>query len=206
MGNNTLEIKKIMRYLSGKNYLITTRKLIELHKEIARWNMTGITGAIIYGYPRTGKTKAITYLAKAFESDAGNNIPVVLWDITDHTPTEKNFYGSILKAIGLPEPSQRDTALVLKTRIVNTLTVVASETEMRTIILLIDEASELNIKDFIWLMDLYNALMHNDVLLITYMFGTYKLKAIKENLKSIGESQIVGRFMTKEYIFKGIFN
>ena len=198
------EKKTIMRYLSGRNFCILTRRLIELEQEMEMWLTIDIPGAIIYGHPRVGKTTAITYLANSLGKFYGDDIPVIRWDITDHVPTEKQFYSSFMHTLGLPLPSFRDTALVLKTRIINTLLVLGAETKYKMIILLIDEASLLNVKDFVWLMDLYNSLVHHDILLMTFMFGTYALKVMKESLKYRGESQIIGRFMSKEYVFKGI--
>lgn len=198
------EKKTIMRFLSRKNFYILTRRLVELKQKMEMWITVDIPGAIIYGNGRVGKTTAIRYLSDALGQSYGEHFPVIQWDITDHTPTEKQFYSSFMKAIDLPDPGSRDTALVLKTRIINSLCLLGNETKHRMIILLIDEASELDHKDFIWLMDLYNSLAHHDILLLTFMFGTFALKAMKESLKQRGEAQIIGRFMSKEYVFRGI--
>ena len=200
------EKKTIMRHLPRKDFCIQTKRLLELEQEMEVWITIDVPGAIIYGHPRVGKTTAITYLKNSFGRSYGSDIPVIRWDITDHTATEKQFYSSFMDAIGLPQPKRSDTALMLKIRIINTLTVLGEETKYKMIILLIDEASLLSQRDLFWLMDLYNSLAHHDILLMTFMFGTYSLKAMKESLKINGESQIIGRFMTKEYVFKGICN
>ena len=198
------EKKEIMRHLSQKDFCIQTKRLIELQKELELWITIDVPGAIIYGLPRVGKTTAITYLQNNFGKVYGSDIPVIRWDITEHTVTEKGFYSSFMDTIGLPDPKFRDTALILKKRIVNTLVTLGLETKYRLIILLIDEASLLDRRDFVWLMDMYNSLYHHDVLLITFLFGTYDLKNMKKALKVNGETQIIGRFMTREYVFKGI--
>ena len=198
------EVQKIMRELSSRNFMLATSPLINLEKKINEWINTNNPGGIIYGPPGTGKTTAITYMMKALKSNYGDNLPVLRWVITDHTPSEKQFYSSLMAAVGLSEPKIHETAKALKSRIVNTLAASAADSRYRMIILFIDEASELTIRDFTWLMDLYNSLYQLDIILVPLMFGTYKLIAMREALREAGEEQIIGRFFTKDYLFRGL--
>ena len=52
--------------------------------------MVGTCGAIIYGRPSIGKTRAIQYLADSLHKEYSNDFPVIQWDITNHAVTERN--------------------------------------------------------------------------------------------------------------------
>lgn len=196
---------EIFRQMRQKNFWIQTRELMRIEKEIIGWITVDVPGGIVVGYSRTGKSTAITFLQERLKRIYGDKIPIIRLDVIEEdTPTDRKFYAKLLMAIGCEVPKRSETALTLRTRIINLLTVFARESEYNMIILLVDEASELNVKDFKWLMSLYNELMSRDVVLSTFMFGTYKLRGMKELFRSMGETQIVGRFMTKEHIFRGI--
>lgn len=193
-----------MRYLTSIEYIIDTKGIFELENEIKRWMRMACPGAIIYGRPRIGKTRALHHLAKKLKEDNGNTYPVIIWDITDHPSTEKNFYTSLLLAIGIQDFSRIESALNLKTRLLNYLILAANENPRREVTILIDEAWKLSIKDFTWLMDIHNILNHNNIKICVLLFGTQELRQLKTSLRNIGQQQILERFMVKEYEYHGI--
>lgn len=216
---NINEIRKntlIMNHIND-GLIIPTASINDLwEKNIKQWLLMASTGAIIYGRSRVGKTVAIDYLEQKINEMYNGGIPVIKWNITNHAVTERNFYSSLLMAMGAPEPNKGATALVLKVRVLNLMTELASvgnsETMyseegmpgLRRIVLFCDEAYLLDEKDFNWLMDLYNNLRHNKVYLTTFLVGTDELKSLKSHLCSIQKNQIIGRFMIDEHEFFGI--
>ena len=203
----TNEIKKAtFRFLTSSKFIIPTRSVLDLKQKVDLWLMMGTCGAMVYGRPRIGKTSCINYICKSIVEDLQNEEAVVIWNVTDHDAvTEKNFYSEFLLALGY-SAKQRNTAWVLKERVLNELTIRASETNQRRIVLFLDEASKLAEKDFGWLMDLYNNLMQKDIQLLSFLFGTRELKDLKHSLKQRGKDQIIGRFMIHECQYFGIKN
>lgn len=206
----------IMNHIND-GLIIPTASINELwENNVKQWLIMASTGAIICSRPRVGKTVAIDYLAHKIDEMYDGGIPVIKWNITNHAVTERNFYSSLLMAMGDPEPNKGTTALVLKNRVLNVLTELAcagnsdtmySEDGMpglRRIVLFCDEAYLLDEKDFNWLMDLYNNLRHNKVYLTTFLVGTEELQALKAHFISLQKDQIIGRFMIDEHEFSGI--
>ena len=219
MTDNIIEMQKntlIMNHIND-GLIIPTASINELwENNVKQWLLMASTGAIICSRPRVGKTVAIDYLANKIDEMYDGGIPVIKWNITNHAVTERNFYSSLLMAMGDPEPNRGATALVLKNRVLNVLTELAtvgnSETMysedsmpgLRRIVLFCDEAYLLDEKDFNWLMDLYNNLRHNKVYLTTFLVGTDELQALKAHFISLQKDRIIGRFMIDEHEFAGI--
>ncbi len=197
-----------MRFISSIRFIIPTKSILELERAIYTWIRIGTTGACIWGRPRLGKTYSTQYISDGIHKKFGEEFPVIVWNITDHADTERNFYASILMAMGYSvELSNRmTTALALKDRLLNILATMACDTPHRKVVFMIDEAWKLCEKDFSWLMDLYNNLNNKDIQLVCFLFGTRELKDLKNEFKLRGKDQIVGRFMVNERQFYGVKN
>lgn len=192
-----------IRYITSPLFIIPTKGILETETKIKNWITLGACGGIVYGRPRIGKTRCIYHISETLQSDESGNIPVIIWNITDHPDTEKNFYASFLMAMGFKCP-QRETALFLKERVMNELIIRAFETPFKRIVILIDEAWKFYERDFSWLMDLYNNLIAIDIQMIAFMFGTRELRDLKTAFKQCGKDQIIGRFMINEIQYSGI--
>ena len=192
-----------IRYITSPYFVIPTKGILDTESKIKMWMTLGACGGIVYGRPRIGKTRCIYHLADTLKSDTCGNIPVIIWNLTDHAETEKNFYSSLLMAMGFECPKS-STALIIKERVINALIAMACETPLRRVVLLIDEAWKFYEKDFAWLMDLYNNLIAVDIQLFAFMFGTRELHELKLSFKQSGKDQIIGRFMINEIQYSGI--
>lgn len=192
-----------LRYISSSQFIIPTKSILELENKIQAWLRIGACGSITYGRPRLGKTVCLNYIAKGIREKYKSDEIAIIWNITDHPDTERNFYASLLMAMDISCP-KRDTALLLKERVLNELILRACETPYRRVVLFLDEAWKFQEKDFSWLMDLYNNLNQKDIQLAAFLFGTRELKELKTEFKRRGKDQIVGRFMINEVQFFGI--
>lgn len=185
------------------HFTLPTIAILDLSKQVNAWITDGECGAIIYGRPRVGKTRAIMYITKELKKKYGATLPVYVLNMTDHKPSEKYFYTELLKAIGHDEV-HKGTVSMLKERLINSLIFDAQETQYRRVVLFIDEAFLLIEKDFIWLMDIHNNLAIQNVHLTVLLFGTNELKGIKTAFCRAKKYQIVDRLMLEEYLYKGI--
>lgn len=193
----------IERYLSSMNYTIPTTQIVDLTNTINKWISLNNCGGIVYGNSRVGKTRAIHYITKNLREVYGSLLPVYTYCATEHRPTEKNFYSSMLDAIGHDEPF-RGTAEKMKFRLIARLLEDARKSKYGRVIMFIDEAYLLDPKDYLWLIDIHNRLANEDVIFTVILFGTYELKHQKTQFKRTGKNQIIFRFMNSEVEFKGI--
>lgn len=195
-----------LRKLKSPEFMIATKSIFDLYEKMDNWILTGDCGAMIYGRTRVGKTSAINYISYKLRHQYGEDFPVLVWTLTDHVPTDKSFYASIINAMDIGEIKTRtETALNLKERVINYMRIRASATPLKRIVFMIDEAWKLAAKEFDWLMDLYNTLQNKyDVQMSVFLFGTKELLALRECLISDNQNQIVERFMLNCHRFYGI--
>lgn len=214
MNNNTTEnptkqphidIMELDRFLGSIQYTIPTKSILDLKNKVEEWISMNDCGAIIYGESRVGKTRAIRYISMHLKKTYSSQLPVYTYTATDHVPTQKTFYSSLLTALGHEEP-HKGTAVLLRQRIVNRIIMNALDTKYRRAILFIDEAYLLSDKEYLWLIDIYNELNLQDILFTVFLFGTRELKEQKSGYIAAGKKQIVLRFMVNEFEFKGITN
>lgn len=194
-----------MTKLRSDELIIYTKEISALEKKVLEIVMLGNCGACVVSRPRCGKTTAMVYIAQSLKKRYGEKFPVVMWDITDHPVTERNFYWTLLTAMKVRHPSNTaTTALMLKERVLNELVTLAMDTPFKKVVLMIDEAWRLGDRDFTWLMDLYNILRRYNLQLITIFFSTNELLDIKQKFKSEGLDQVVERFFLNIYNFHGL--
>ena len=193
-----------MSKLRSDEFIIYTKEIGTLEAKILEIVMLGNCGACVVSRPRCGKTTAMIYISKSLKKRYGEKFPVIMWDITDHPVTERNFYSTLLTAMNVKHSNSRATALILKERVLNELVTLASDTPFKKVVLMVDEAWRLGDRDFTWLMDLYNILRRYGLQLITVFFSTNELLDIKKKFKAEGLDQIVERFFLIIYKFHGI--
>lgn len=201
----TLDIDELERYLGSIQYTIPTKSILELQYKVEEWISMNDCGAIIYGESRVGKTRAIRYISHHLKEKYSLQLPIYTFTATDHVPTQKTFYSSLLTALEHEEP-HKGTAVQMRQRLVNRILMNALDTKYRRAILFIDEAYLLSDKEYLWLIDIYNQLNLADVLFTVFLFGTRELKQQKTAYISAGKKQIVLRFMVNEFEFIGITN
>ena len=195
--------KKLEYYFNSNQFNIATQTILNLQMQVGKWMKYGNTGAIIYGRPRVGKTRAILYITRELQEKYGPELPVYVYNVTSHAVSDKKFYQELLLAVGHPE-FEKGTTTVLKNRLLNSLVASASVTKSKKVVLFIDEAQNMSVNDFEWLMDIYNNLSLWDIHMVSFLFGSLELKSLKSALIMAQKKQIIGRFMVDEFNFKGI--
>lgn len=198
-----LDVRELCRQFSSKNSLIPTRQVCDLQNQVDEWIQTNSCGGIVYGPSRCGKTSAIHFISRSFKETYGNELPVYTYTATDHIASQKAFYEGLLLMMD-HEDASKGTANQMRQRLVNRITSNALGTKYQMAILWIDEAYLLSEKEFLWLIDIYNALSINDIQLTVILVGTRELLDVKKGFIRAGKQQIVQRFMLKEAEFHGI--
>lgn len=189
------------------DYYIATNAINRLYNYVQKWIRNRLPGAIIYGYPRIGKTGAIRYLMRIIQEDLGEEFPVYhLTAKARKIPNETAFFEDLLLGV------KHDLALVgskpnaKRNRLVNFLIEKSSMVNSNKVIIFIDEAQNLVEMEYKWLMDIYNELAHSRTHLIIFLVGQRELLNQRTVYRDVGKYQLVGRFMSQAYEFQGILD
>lgn len=126
---------------TGK-YLIATNEIDKLCYIVSNWIENRFPGAIIYGRPRLGKTRAISYLIKVLPEDLKENIPIFHIRCRSYRSSrENNFFEDLLTGVGHSlasegRPSEK------RERLKNFLIMTAEKSMQNKIIFFIDDAQK----------------------------------------------------------------
>lgn len=186
------------------NYYIQTTSIDILFNEIVNWIDNRNPGGIIYGRARIGKTRAIHNLKFLLQQLYGVDIPIFIFNMSEHKASEKFFYLELLKDLGHTLAKSNRSASDLKSNLVNHLISCGKMCSMSRIITFIDEANFMSMDDFNYLVDVYNRLERAQVQMTVLLVGTEEIISTKSAFMQLNKQQIVGRFMVRQYQFKGI--
>jgi hypothetical protein len=191
--------------LATGNYRIATPAIQELYDLVNRCLRYRITGALIYGPSRIGKTRAIEYVRLLF---ARNYPKVTTYHAQcEHKPrhAEGPFFSNLLAAVGYPEPDTGGNPSK-RMRLTAKIREAAARAGSGVVLLFCDEAQRLNENEYEWLRDVHDALDRQQIKLFTFLVGQQELLAQKTGLQIANKTQIVARLMVEEMAFYGVRN
>lgn len=188
-----------------RRYTIVTPMIQLLAAEIVQWIKNGVTGAIVEGDPRLGKTKARRFIAMCLASHFAR-LPVysMIARLYAH-PSERVFFGDMLKAFKHSMYSE-GTAAQRRDRLIEGVTSIVQSSGQERVVLLIDQAHRLLEMHYDWLVDFHDELSERGIELFVFLFGQRELSTIREELRRAGKAQIIGRFMVDRLEYRGIRN
>ncbi|MFJ5563201.1 AAA family ATPase [Lysinibacillus xylanilyticus] len=190
---------------TGK-YLIATNEIDRLCYIVSNWIENRFPGAIIYGRPRLGKTRAISYLLKVLPEELNENIPFFHIRCRSYRSSRENsFFEDLLNGVGHSLASDGRTS-EKRERLKNFLISEAEKSKQNKIVFFIDDAQKLKDMEYDWLMDVYNELDEHSIILTTILVGHEELINQRKRFIKKKELQIIGRFMSDSYLFSGLKN
>jgi hypothetical protein len=191
-----------------KQYAVYTPPMHEMIQQIGDWIDHQRPGGYIFGASRLGKTRAVLwYLAQVLEERFGSLVPLVIWNRRPGgQPTEAAFWHQLLLAskfqfVDPAKAPKRSEGEYLCTERFVTL---ANNAGRNYVVLLIDEAHEMTLREWKWLVGLQNQLDHEGYLLSVFSIGSHQLGYKHEYLASTGNAHIAARFMAAHARFHGI--
>ena len=170
------------------------------------WLRSRVTGAIVWGFSRVGKSKAIRYLVANGEELLGVSVPMAVmnaWDPTPSSETENRFFQEMLRSLGYASPTSGNAGQK-KDRIVDFITAKVRATKEYRFILFIDEGQDVSALQLRFLMNIFNALKDRRINLITVLVGNTELPDKRSELQKDKKNFLLSRFMTGEHQFVGI--
>ena len=186
--------------------ILPTNAMEEFVNTLLGWLAGRLTGAIVWGNQRVGKTQAIRYVMANGQALLGAPIPISLlsaWDPTHSSLSENRFFRELLRAIGSHVQGSA-TASDLRRSAIDVMTDQVRSTKEYRYLLFIDEAQWLAPVQLRYLMDLHNHLKIADIRLITVLVGQPELIDNKLSLRNARQNHLLGRFMTATHQYTGL--
>ncbi|MDG4656411.1 ATP-binding protein [Ectobacillus antri] len=187
-------------------YLISTNEIARMYKEVVTWIQRRTPGAMIVGNPRLGKTRAIKYLVNSLPSVdiVGLDTPIYTIKCSKFkNPNESDFFECLLKDVKHHTPLA-GRAISKRRRLYNFLIEKGLGSSRSRVIMFLDDAQRLHELHYEWLMDIYNELESEGILLTVILVGQRELFDQRTAFLLSNKKQIIGRFMVDDYKFKGI--
>ena len=186
------------------NYLFDTLEINSLKSTLLQLIDQRSPGGIIYGNPRMGKTNAIEYLIRLFDSDYAQEFKPFRFNCQKfHKPNENTFFEFLLRDVG-HGLFDKGKANAKRDRLFKYLLNVGESTTRKQIVLFLDDAQRLQEIEYEWLMDIFNELDRYGITLTSLLIGQKELKNVRSTYAEANMLQIVGRFMIHKYQFQGI--
>jgi hypothetical protein len=187
------------------NYRIATPAIQAFYQLVLRCLRYRITGALIHGPSRIGKTRAIEYLrlllAETYPKMTTYHAQA------EHKPrhAEGPFFTNLLEAVGHPAPDTGSNP-AKRVRLINKIKEACSKAGSGTVALFCDETQRYDENEYEWLRDVHDHLDRMQIKLFTFLVGQQDLPAIKTHFQRTHKTQIVARLMVEELAFFGIRN
>ncbi|MRS02995.1 ATP-binding protein [bacterium] len=176
-----------------------------IFKNICRWISGVRSGCIVYGPSRIGKTKAII-VVKQNLAGAFPYMTVLDTDISEHDiTTENSFWRELL--ISFNHISYKARTASEKLQVTEDFIVEeAYKDPCRRVVIFIDEAQELGVKEYGYLRGLYNRITKRKVMPLFILMGDEELinNYLAYNNKNL--TKITGRFMNEVHKISGVKN
>jgi type II secretory pathway predicted ATPase ExeA len=193
-----------------RQYAVFTPPIHEMISQIGDWLDQQRPGGFIYGASRLGKSRALRwYMADVLSERFGAIVPLVIWNRrADQQTSESAFWHQLLLASKFEfvdpakAPKRTEGAYLCVQRFI----AIAKSAGRNYVLLLIDEAQDVTLREWKWLVGLQNQLDYEGYLLSVVSVGTHQLGYRHEYLASTGNAHIAARFMAAHARFHGIRN
>lgn len=164
-------------------------------------------GCAVMGQQCNGKSFATRYLMSLLPDSLGHTVAVVRWSIRApgerSSRTERTFLQERMIQSGCTAVAHRDLA-VLWRRLVAHLTELAIAAGSRWIVIMVDEAQNLSFEEYNRLIHCFNCLEDLKVKPFFMLAGQPELANATASWKETNGMQVIGRFFTRSYWFRGI--
>lgn len=190
--------------LEQGQYILPTLEINRLMEKIIQIIKDGGPGMIVYGRPRLGKTRATVYAVNYLPAELESPIPIFVADCKSYKfPSAEKFYRDMLHDFKFRFETKKDE-VVLRNQIVNLMHERGERSNLRRVVLIMDEGQKMTEWQYNCLVDISNQLMRNRIRMTIITIGQEQLIERRSFFIANQKAHIVGRFMPTEYEFKGI--
>ncbi|WP_444993906.1 ATP-binding protein [Aliikangiella sp. IMCC44359] len=184
---------------------IHTPMLDKLEKQLHHWLRTGLTGGLVLGKYRTGKTRAIEYISNRLENRKGEKIPTNRITISQKdVSTVASIFRNLCFALDIPI-KHRTNADDMANYLTHYFGEQAIQNSTKQVVLIVDEMQRLKVNQINAFAELYDNLSIAKLNMSVFFVGN--LGSSQPLLETISQDQyelIRGRFFTHVFDFSGI--
>ncbi len=188
-----------------QRYLIPTPSIDQMMARVKWLARMHTPGALIYAYPRFGKSKGILYVIYALQDEFPGLVCVNFGCEFKTKPSEDAFFTMLLEAVDHKAVSTGRVS-AKRRRLVERLAQRVDESGYSWFVVFADEAQRLSFMEYEWLRDVHDKLERKGIRMITLLVGQPQLLNQKSALRAANHTQIILRFMVAEMKFDGIKN
>lgn len=184
-------------------YIIPTPSIDALIQKIKRLIRMHTPGAVIFAYPRFGKTYGIRYVKNALQYDYPGVVVLSCGTEAKRNPSEDAFFTTLLEAAGHPA-ALTGRVTRKRRRLVERISELVDDSPYRWFVMFADEAQRLDVMEYEWLRDVHDCLERKGIRMITLLVGQPQLLNQKTAFRQSNHTQIILRFMISEMRFDGL--
>lgn len=206
MTNVNLEERRPSPIDIFENSNVWTPEIDRLAGALRKWLRMDIPGAAVYGAQRNGKSRACAYLVNGFSEIVGYALAAVKWTIPEQIESkisEREFVQEMMKQSDCDRITSRDLA-VLRNRCYSHLRDLALTNGSRRIVIIVDEAQKLVRSQYGYLIHCHNTLEKMGIQPFFVLVGQPELKNSPSSWKEASGLQVLGRFFSRQYLYRGI--
>ena len=184
---------------------VHTGMLDKLERQLLHWLHTGLTGGLILGKYRTGKTRALEYVSKRLTNRKGEGIPVSRITISQRdVSTIASIFRNLCFALDIPV-KQRSTSDEMANYLTHYFGEQAIQNSTKQVVLIVDEMQRLNVNQINAFAELYDNLSLVKINMSVFFAGNLgSSQPLLETICNERYELIRGRFFTHVFDFKGI--
>ncbi len=193
-----------MHPLIRQDFTFPTTQIEQLANALSHWLDINVTGVIVSGEPRVGKTWALQWLRHNVSSYWDEDIPIIQFSMVSLEDPEISFLELFLREMG--SPFVKGTKRVIWNRTRDLMLHMSEAYESNLFLVFIDEAQKLTNHHYDLLVDISNILDEKHIRLVTLLVGQPELESVYGEVVERNRRHIGGRFMKEKYVFKGLLN
>lgn len=193
--------------LLRQEYAVFTPPMDDMISTIGDWIDQQASGGYIYGPSRYGKSRTIRWhLQAVLEERFQAAVPVIVWIRRDSMMSEGEFWNALLGAskYEFHDPLKPKRKPIARFLFEQRLVTLAQSAQRNFVVLLIDEAHEVTLKEWKWLLGLQNGLDDLGLRLSVISIGSHGLLFQPDYLARTGNAHIAARFFARDTRFHGI--
>jgi hypothetical protein len=184
-------------------YIVPTPSIDALMQKVKRLVRMHTPGAVIYAYPRFGKTYGIRYVKNALQGDYPGVVCLSCGTEAKKTPSEDAFFTTLLEAAG-HLGALTGSVTRKRRRLTERIAELVDASGYNWFVIFADEAQRLEVMEYEWLRDVHDCLERKGIRMITLLVGQPQLLNQKTAFRQSNHTQIILRFMIAEMRFDGL--
>lgn len=192
-----------------REYAVYTPAIDEMVTTLGSWIDQRITGGYIYGPSRYGKSRAVKWFVREeLEARFGKNLPMVVWIRPGGIIHETEFWNQLLAAskFHFYNPIHRKRGAVARFLFIQQLVTYARTTKQNFVLLVIDEAHDVTLAEWKWLLGIQNDLDNQGYRFSVFSIGSHQIAFQPDYMARTGNAHLALRFFSSDARFRGVLD